>query len=323
MLSKCLAIAAKYQLVPFYVLASEYNPAPADKGLISTRFPLSILPSEFDQFMAQAGIKEQPRIELHHLGLEPQPTESLESTYERALTRMLLHYLLQNCMVSEEQARRVLEHTATRRNFAQLIGCPRHEAGYRPTRVQDDYEEGSLPGAGKVCVEYYGYLMRVELIVACRSLNVSRAVLLDVLGITEATLAEQSGRFRRSKKRGYEPPEKRGQRPEKHRPGGSNEPRKREEKQAAKRTWVESEQPRRPESRPPVSKKEFEDNELAYLSKNLHEPTYDLMPARDSLFEAKPVLQAGSFLMPRQVIETPAEESATTATRDPKDDQVL
>jgi hypothetical protein len=285
---RCLAIATKYRLVPFYVLVSNYKPAPADKGMMSTHFPLSILPADFDQFLAQEGIAERPLIALHDLDLEATAVRKLERVYERALTRMLLHFLLKNCMVSEEQTQRVLGHTTTRRNFAQLIGCPRHtdEAGYNSERVQADCLQGPLPSeAEEACAEYYGHQMRCELILACDNFGAGIAVVLGALGITAAQLRESNVKFERSKTRGYGAIVRDEHEPKRvERMPEESKERKREEKEDAKRIWREAQQPRRPEPRPAVDSAKFERNELVRLRQHPIEPKYDLTQIEESTF---------------------------------------
>ena len=175
-----MLIFSRSRLIPFYVLAEVYQPAYVDQGLVSTRFMVSLGPGSFDQYLAQLGhaaLVGRPLVNFDSLGPtagEPKKVRSqCRRLYNELLTRALLHYLLRSATLEEEQAKRIVCHADTRRNFAVLIGYPVHAetrdcAGARET-VLDDFQLGPFPeDRDDACLEYYGYLLRKELLVLCR-----------------------------------------------------------------------------------------------------------------------------------------------------------
>jgi hypothetical protein len=100
-------------MVPFFVLADVFSPAHADRGLVSTRFLVSLPPEVFKQYLGQlghAGLLERAPLSLQHAQWSASTTRTLEKLFNQLLTRSLLRYLLAVCFADDEQQQRIAAH---------------------------------------------------------------------------------------------------------------------------------------------------------------------------------------------------------------------
>jgi len=298
---QCVLMASRFHLIPFFVLTQNYNPQFEDEGLISTRFLVSLRPSNFKQYLNQLGHAAwaaKPLVNFDRV-VWPAACDSrkLELLFDRLLTRALNHYLLRCSLLEAARTERILLHADTRLNFAVLIGCslyaePEDISGAKRQAIKDGFLEGPFPrDDDEASLEYYGHLIRVELLMFCRRLQVPDAQSLAALGVTLSELQEQMARFEKSRTHGFGAPQ-----PDEQEPGDEEHkaPRKRAEKEETKRLWRDSDSPpprhTATQRQPPIEPRVFKQNEHRQLTKGPKELLIDIRYARESHFDKPPEL---------------------------------
>jgi hypothetical protein len=325
-------------MVPFFVLADVFSPAHADRGLVSTRFLVSLPPEVFKQYLGQlghAGLLERAPLSLQHAQWSASTTRTLEKLFNQLLTRSLLRYLLAVCFADDEQQQRIAAHAPTRHNFALLIGCSLYKSVEDHARalaarpVADDLIKGAYPaGDDEMCLEYYGFLIKQELLRHCLDKEVPEEHYPDSFAGLAADVAALRAKFARNKTDGFGGPEpeeqqeqqkqdeqdqqmqdeQEQQKQDEHDQRPAAVCRRRDEKAATKGWRVAA--PTRVVARPgPVDEGIWQRNQAKHLDSE-REHQFDFSRADSTAFDIKPKLGADFFLLRQySVVEGQPEAS--------------
>jgi hypothetical protein len=178
-----------------------------------------------------------------------------------------------------------------------LVGCslytePEEIKGATLAEIDTGFREGPLPQDHyEACLEYYGHLIRVELLMFCRRLQVPDAQSLAALGVTLPELQEQMARFEKSRTDGFGAPQ-----PDEQESGDEEHkaPRKRELKEEVKRLWRDSDSPpthlTATQRQPHIEPRVFEQNVHRHFTKAPNEHLLDFRFVADSHFDKPPEL---------------------------------